>query len=147
MLLATRRILPAALIFTAAAALFAPGLVLRAACIAFAVFALAMWLWQARRRPELVVDDGGYAVFEGGREKLRVRWPEVRRVRADRAEHALYVDAGDPARNLLVPPRRGFGFRFPRQELLYARVIEHVPAGIVEMVTQLDGPPVKKPEP
>ena len=144
MLLATRRIVPAALIFAATAALFAPGVALRIACLVFAAFALVVWLMQTRRRPELVVDGQGYAVFENGREKLRVAWREVRRVRADRAEHALYVDAGDPARNLLVPPKRGFGFHFPRQELLYARVIEHVPESVVEMVARLDAPQPEK---
>ena len=143
MLLATRRVLPAAIVFAASGALFAGGF-LRAGCIAFAAFAALIWAWQARARPELVVDDDGYAVVENGREKLRVPWGEVRRVRADRAEHALYVDAGDSARNLLVPPKRGFGFRFARQELLYARVIERVPEPLIEMVDRLDAPPPEK---
>jgi len=138
LLMSTRRVLPVALVFASGAALFAPGAILRAGCVAFAAFAAAVWAWQASARPELVVDDDGYAVVERGREKLRVPWRDVRRVRADRAEHALYVDTGDPARNLLVPPKRGYGFRFARQELLYARVIERVPEAIVEMVARLD---------
>ncbi len=140
-LLATRRVLPAAVLFAAMGALLTPGVWLRVGCAAFTAFAAAFWAWQARARPELVVDDDGYAVMERGREKLRVAWREVRRVRADRAEHALYVDTGDPARNLLVPPRRGYGFRFARQDVLYARVIERVPEALIEMVERLDAPP------
>jgi hypothetical protein len=112
---------------------------MRAAAGVFALGALGLVLWEARRRPSVRIDAAGYAVISGGREKLRVAWTEVIRVRADPAEHALYVDCGDPARNLLVPPERGFGFRFAEAEELYRRVVEAVPDR-VEQVARLDAP-------
>jgi hypothetical protein len=87
----------------------------------------------------VIIDENGYAVSERGREKLRVAWTEVKQVKADAAEHAVYVDCGDPARNLLVPPRRGFGFTFERTEELYARILDAVPDR-VELVPRLDAP-------
>ncbi len=71
------------------------------------------------RRPTLIIDEQGYRVTERGRERLSVAFAEVVRARAVPAERALYLDCGDPARNLLVPPRHGFGFRFARQAELY----------------------------
>ncbi len=71
----------------------------------------------------------GYAVEEHGREKLRVPWREVVKVRADGAEQALYIDVGDPSRNLLVPPRRGYGFRFDRADELFQHVLALRAAG------------------
>jgi hypothetical protein len=62
----------------------------------------------------------------------------VQAVRVERREHALYVDCGDPGRNLLVPPARGFGFRFAEQEALCARVLAAVPAERVHEVERLE---------
>jgi hypothetical protein len=135
-----RRILPLALLVALGGAALAEATWARAVCVGVALLALAaVWL-QARARPALILDESGYAVEERGREKLRVPWSEVRNVRADGKEHALYVDVGDPARNLLVPPRRGFGFRFERAEELFASVLRRVPAEKVEAVAQLDVP-------
>src|SRR5215470_17820761 len=88
----------------------------RLVAVWFALLGAAAWLWQRRQRPVLLLDDDGWAIEQRGREKVRVRWDEVKVVRLERREHALYVDCGDPTRNLLVPPRRGFGFRFEAQE-------------------------------
>ena len=104
----------------------------------FVLLGLGAWLWQRRQRPLLVVDDAGWAIEQRGREKLRVGWSEVRSVRFDRAEQAFYADCGDPGRNLLVPPRRGFGFHFAEQEKLCARMLQSVPAERVQQVERLD---------
>ena len=54
-------------------------------------------------------------------------WSDVIKVKADPSEHAAYVDCGDPAKNLLVPPVRGWGFRFRRAPELYARIVKEQP--------------------
>lgn len=138
-----RRVLPIAVVVALGGAALAPSLWLRVACVAFALFAVAVGWMQHRARPALVLDESGYAVEEHGREKLRVAWSEVVRVRADVAEHALYVDCGDAARNLLVPPRRGYGFRFERADELFACIVEAVGRDKVETVARLDAPPPK----
>jgi hypothetical protein len=143
LLFTQRRVLPLAVAVALAGAWLAEGAWARAVCLALAVAALAAAWLQARTRPTLILDEDGYAVEERGREKLRVPWSEVKSVRADPSEHALYVDCGDPRRNLLVPPRRGFGFRFERAEALYAFVVAQVPER-VEVVARLDTP--KAPE-
>lgn len=89
-------------------------------------------------RPVLRLDDEGYAIEQRGRDKLRVRWSEVVRVRVDRSESAVYVDCGDKARNLFVPPRRGYGFRFADAERVCARVLAAVPAERVVDVERFD---------
>src|SRR5579883_2844415 len=61
-----------------------------------------LWAWSRWRRPVLIVDGAGYRVEVAGRLKLKVRFAEVRRARAVPAEQAMYVDCGDPARNLLL---------------------------------------------
>jgi hypothetical protein len=104
----------------------------------FTLLGGAAWLWQRRQRPVLVLDEAGFAIEQRGREKLRVPWGEVKEVRLERREHALYLDTGDPGRNLLVPPRRGFGFRFEAQEALVARVLEAVPKERVREVERLE---------
>jgi hypothetical protein len=138
-----RRVLPLAVILGAAGATLGGELWMRIACGVLALGAAAVGFWQHRSRPALVVDDQGYSVMENGREKLRVLWSEVVRVRADAAEFACYVDCGDPARNLLVPPARGFGFRFERSRELYARIVDTV-TDKVELVPRLDVPPEPK---
>jgi hypothetical protein len=145
--LTTRRVLPVAVLVALGGAAVSSSLWGRLACVGFALLAVAAAWWQKRARPQLLVDEAGYAVEEHGREKLRVAWSEVVRVRADVAEHALYVDCGDPTRNLLVPPRRGYGFRFERAEALFARVVAAVGRDKVETVARLDAatPPAKAP--
>jgi hypothetical protein len=140
-----RRILPLALAFALAGVVFADGPWTRGVSGTFALAtAVAAWV-QRRARPALVLDERGYAVEEHGREKLRVAWSEVVKVRADEEEHALYLDCGDPSRNLLVPPVRGYGFHFEHAEELYRRILEAVPDK-VEPVARLDmPPPAKKP--
>jgi hypothetical protein len=131
--------LPLAVAFATAGAVFGGQLWLQIACGALAMAGTALGLWQRNARPAVRVDDQGYAVLEHGREKLRVAWSEVKRVRAEAAEFACYVDCGDPERNLLVPPARGFGFRFERAKELYARIVDAV-TDRVELVERLEGP-------
>jgi hypothetical protein len=107
---------------------------------AFVGEALA-WTWSRSSARFVVVDDDGYAFEAGGREKLRVRWSDVKKVRHEPREQAVYVDCGDPARNLLVPPRRGFGFHVSDAATLCARVLASVPAEKVETVERLEKPP------
>ena len=126
-----------AIAFAVLGTLVAPSTGLRVASIGFGLLTLFALLFQMRARPSLVLDPSGYAVEEHGKEKLRVAWSEVISIRADEGEHALYVDCGDPKRNLLVPPRRGYGFRFENAEALYAYVLACAPDRIVR-VERLD---------
>ena len=133
-----QKLLPLAAGFGVVGALFIHELWARIAFGVSALVVVGVTLLVRRARPQLVLDDSGYAVEELGREKLRVAWSEVVKVRADEAEHALYVDVGDPKRNLLVPPSSGYGFRFERAPELYARILQSVPAEKVERVEPLD---------
>jgi hypothetical protein len=133
-----RRLLPLAILFALGGAAFAPSLALKAVSAAFALAGAGVTWWQRRAQLTLALDGEGYAVLERGREKLRVRWSEVQRVFADASEFACYVDCGDRARNLLVPPARGFGFRFERSDALYARILDAVPTEKIELVPRLD---------
>jgi hypothetical protein len=137
-----RRILPVSLVIAFTGAALADAMWLRLFCGGFGVLTLGLWLVLRRAQPCVVIDDQGYAVEEFGKEKLRVAWSDVVKVRADPSEHALYVDCGDPAKNLLVPPRRGYGFRFPKAQELYARIVDKVPDK-VELVERLDAQPPK----
>jgi hypothetical protein len=136
----TAWLLPLSVLLALAGMLAASATAARVASGLFALLGALAWLWQRRHRPMLVVDDAGWAIELLGAEKLRVRWDEVRQVRIEPREHALYVDCGDPARNLLVPPRRGFGFRFAAQEALCARILAAVPADRVREVERLERP-------
>ena len=106
----------------------------------FALVGVAAWRWQERHRPTLVLDDDGYAIEQRGREKLRVKWSEVQAVRVDRREAAVYLDCGDKARNLFVPPRHGYGFHFADSPTVLARVLAAVPAERVVEVERIDAP-------
>ncbi len=99
----------------------------------------ALWALTRARRPALLVGAEGYRVVEGRREKLRVRWDELRRVRAVPAEQAMYLDCGEPGRNLLLPTRHGFGFRFQRQSELYVLLARRL-EGRLEIVDALAAP-------
>src|SRR5207248_7741790 len=103
---------------------------------------VAMWVLTVLRRPVLVVDDEGYSVEVRGRRTLRVLFSEVQRVRAVPAELAMYLDCGDPARNLLLPTRHGFGFRFARQAALYVLLARHLQDRIEIADKLVPDPPV-----
>ncbi len=90
-----------------------------------------------------MVDASGYRVEQGARELLRVGFDEVKRVRAVPAEQSMYVDCGEPARNLLLPPRRGYGFRFARQGDLYVILAKRLEDRL-EIVESLAPPDEKK---
>jgi hypothetical protein len=103
------------------------------------LLSLSAWmLWLAP--PVLRLDDEGYAIEQRGREKFRVAWSEVQRVRIDRRANAAYLDCGDKARNLFVPPRRGYGFSFADAATVCARVLAAVPAERVSEVERIDVP-------
>ena len=138
--------LPVAVVFALSGAAFAGPLWVRLLCATFAVLTAGMAVWQKRAAPALILDESGYAVEEHGREKLRVAWSEVKQVRADEAERALYVDCGDPTRNLLLPPRRGYGFRFERAERAYAAILAAVPGDKVLRVARLDNQQLPPPK-
>jgi hypothetical protein len=132
-----RRVLPLAVAVALVGAAVAQVISARIVCGVVAALAiLAAWI-QGRGKPALILDERGYAVEENGREKLRVAWGEVQKIRADSAESALYVEIGDPARNLLVPPKRGYGFRFERPEELFRNILLHVPPEKIEFVSKL----------
>lgn len=94
--------------------------------------------WQQKTRAQLVLDERGYAIERKGREELRVGWGEVKKVLVDRRESAVYVDCGDKARNLFVPPARGWGFRFADSPAIVAHVLAAMPADRVVEVERID---------
>jgi hypothetical protein len=122
LLLSSWRMLPPAAIGVGLLSALSLGGLARVLCVIGAAVIALLWVVGRAARPTLVVDDVGYRVEERGVERLRVAFSEVRRARAVAAEQAMYLDCGDPARNLLLPPRRGFGFRFDRQSALYVRL-------------------------
>lgn len=140
MLVGTAWLLPLAMALAIVGALVAHAPLARGVAGVFALLGGVAWMWQQRLRPTLLLDDDGYAIEQRGQERLRVRWADVQRVRYDRREQALYLDSGDSARNLFVPPRRGFGFRFADAATLCARVLAAVPAERVVEVERLDAP-------
>ena len=87
----------------------------------------------------VVVDDAGYAVTSRGREKFRVAWSEVVRVVASPSTQTCFIDAGTPARSLLVP---GDGAPAPyaieRRADLFALVVAHVGPDAIETVETLE---------
>ena len=108
-------------------------------CGGGAIVLAVLWFVGRTARPTLVVDGTGYRVEERGRERLCVSFAEVVGARAVPAEHAMYLDCGDRARNLLLPPRRGFGFRFERQSHLYVRLARALD-GKLAIVERLESP-------
>jgi hypothetical protein len=130
--------LPVSMAVTAGAMLFSPGQRLLLVCLLVGEGIAYGMQWA---RPRFVVaDDDGYAVVVQRAERFRVRWTEVQKVRHEPKEPAVYVDCGEPARNLLVPPRRGFGFHVTDAATLCARVLASVPADKVETVERLEKP-------
>jgi hypothetical protein len=138
LLVGTRWLLPVAIVLAIAATAAAHAMPARLIAGFFAMLGVVAWLWQERHRPTLVLDDAGYAIEQEGKEKLRVAWSEVQKVRLDRREHAVYLDCGDKARNLFVPPARGYGFRFARAQAVCERVVASVPAERVVEVERID---------
>ncbi len=121
LIVGTRWLLPIAIVLALAAAAAAHALPAKLLAGFFALLGVVAWRWQERHRPTLLLDDDGYAIEQEGKEKLRVAWSEVHKVRIDKRESAVYVDCGDKARNLFVPPGRGYGFRFADAEAVCAR--------------------------
>ena len=105
---------------------------------AVTLLVLGMTLALRLRRPQLVLTADGYRVEVRGRPRFAVAWSEVRKVLVDRSEGALYVDCGDRARNLLLPPRRGYAFTFSRREDLFQAVLRAVPDRLEEVKTLED---------
>lgn len=95
-------------------------------------------LWR-RYRPVLILDSQGYAVESAGRRRFEVAWSAVRGVRHDPAERALYIDCGEPAHNLFLPPQSGYAFDFERRDALYALLLQQV-GDRAEIVARLDLP-------
>ncbi|MCS6912283.1 MAG: hypothetical protein RMK29_16845 [Myxococcales bacterium] len=133
-----RHLVPIAVAVGVLLGLWAASPAIQAAFVGGAALLGGLELVLRRRQPVLIVDDQGYRVEVGGRLRLTVRWDEVRRVRYERSERALYVDCGDPARNLLVPPERGYAFTFANRERLVDAILAAVPTR-VEEVTDLAG--------
>ena len=127
-------------------AVMAPSVLLRGLSGGMAV-ALMLLTWAVgRRRPVLILDDAGYRVQVGSRERFRVRWDEVHRVLRDRSEGAVYLDCGDGKRNLLVPPAAGFAFTFSDRVGLVERILTRV-GDKVQDVERLDKLPAPAPAP
>ncbi|HEX2568667.1 MAG TPA: hypothetical protein VH877_03840 [Polyangia bacterium] len=139
-----RWVVPVAIGAGILAALFWQGVVPRWLCGGGAVMLAILWLLE--RRPVLVVDAEGYQVEERGRSRLRVPFAEVQRARAVPAEHAMYVDCGDPGRNLLLPPRRGFGFHFERQAQLYVLLARRLEDKLQVVASLVPAPPPAGPQ-
>lgn len=139
LLLSLRWLLPFASLLSLALGVMAHSPAGHVAGLALAVVVAALAVWQQRNRPVLVVDDDGYAIEQNRQIRFRVLWSEVKQVRADAREQALYIDCGDPARNLLVPPARGYGFHFAGGKALYARIVSAVGDRVVQVERLDDG--------
>jgi hypothetical protein len=138
LLVGSRWLVVPALAFALVGAIYMPSLVGRiAGLVVFVLVGVGAWAMRLSRLV-LRLDDDGWAIEQRGRERVRVKWSDVQRVRIDKRESALYVDCGDKARNLLVPPRRGYGFRFADAPTICARVLATVPAERVVEVERID---------
>ena len=140
LLVGTRWLLPLAILLALGGAAAAHATVARIIAAVFALLGFVAWRVQERLRPTLVVDERGYAIEQRGAEKLRVAWSEVQAVRVDRKQMALYIDCGDKARNLFVPPPRGYGFHFADAQTICERVVAAAPAERITDVESLDAP-------
>ena len=140
LLLSLRWLLPAAALLALALGVMARSPLGHIAGMAIAFVIGILAIVQSRLRPVLILDDDGYAIQQGGKILFRVAWSEVKKVRVDAKEQALYIDCGDKARNLLVPPARGYGFRFADAPGIYARVLAAVGDRVVQ-VERLDANP------
>jgi len=132
-----QRALPIAGALLLAGAVFGQATWFRIASAVLAATVVVALVVLRRAGAELILDDDGYALREFGREKVRVPWAEVQKVRYDAAEQAMYLDCGDPSRNLLIPPSRGYGYRFERPAELCDEVRKRVAAEKIEPVEKL----------
>ena len=137
----TRIAVPIAIALGLAGIAFATGSTPRLVYAAGTLAVIALWLANLARRPVLVVDGEGYRVEVRRREVVRVRFDEVKRVRAVPGEQAMYLDCGDPKRNLLLPTRHGFGFRFARQATLYVTLAKRLSDRLEIADTLIPNPP------
>jgi hypothetical protein len=117
-----RFVVPAAIALGLVGAALASEARARLFCAVMSAAIAALWGASRLLARILAVDEQGYRVVRRARVLLSVRWDEVKRARAVPAEQALYLDTGEPARNLLLPTRHGYGFRFARQAELYTRI-------------------------
>lgn len=148
LLSSTRYLLPVALLCALGLTLLGTGTVLRAGAVLAGALLVGLHLLSRRRRPILVIDDRGYAVEVAGQQRFFVPWTAVTRALHDPSEQALYLDCGDPARNLLLPPLAGFAFSFEHRDALYERLLSHI-GDRIEVVPRLDAhlPPAPPPPP
>lgn len=132
-----RGVLVVAGLFAVVGGAFIPSLAARLASLVLGLLVIAAFLYQRRLAPEVRVGPDGYRVIVAGRERFRVAWADVVRVRAERGEPTVYVETGDPGRNLFVPPR-GYGFRFENADELCRRVLAAVGESRTEFVDRID---------
>lgn len=132
-----RGVLLVAAAFAVVGGAFIPSVAARLASLVLGLLVIAAFLFQRRLSPEVRVGPDGYRVIVGGRERFRVAWSEVVSVRAERGEPTVYVETGNGARNLFVPPR-GYGFRFERPEALCRRILAAVGESKTEWVERID---------
>jgi hypothetical protein len=137
LVLSLRWLLPAAGVMALALGVMSRSSLGHIAGLSIAFVIMVLTIVQSRMQPVLILDDDGYAIQQGRKLLFRVAWSEVKKVRADAREQALYIDCGDPSRNLLVPPARGYGFRFANAPQIYTRVLATV-GDRVEQVERLD---------
>jgi hypothetical protein len=132
---ATRWLAPLAALFGIAGVVFAVSSTARALFIAGTAATLLLALLARLRRPLLFLEEDGYRVEVAGKVTLRVKFAEVKQARAVPAQQAMYLDTGQPGRNLLLPARSGFGFRFARQDELYRLLAERLADRLVVVET------------
>ena len=108
-------------------------------CAVVAAAIAALWGIARLLGQALAVDERGYRVVRRDKVLLAVGWDEVKRARAVPAEQAMYLDTGTPAKNLLLPTRHGYGFRFARQPELYVRIARALGERL-EVVESLEPP-------
>jgi len=84
----------------------------------------------------IVVDDGGLEVLSGrGDRRFRLPWDEVVRVIASPSTHTCFVDAGEPARRLMVPGRGAPApYAVDGRDRLYDAILARVAADKIETV-------------
>jgi hypothetical protein len=111
-----------------------------------ALMLVLSWLW-GRQRAFVYVLPEGYRVTTRHLD-FTVSWSELKRVLHDPTESALYLDCGNPARNLLVPPATGFAFTFARKQELYQQLLlavghlaQQVPRIDAQALPAVDSPP------
>lgn len=133
----TRFVLPVAVLLGALVAALGTATWMRVSSAVAVVVLVLLDRATARRRPVLVLSADGYRVEAGGKTRFFVPWSSVQRVLCDASEQALYVECGDRAKNLLLPPASGFAFTFERRAALYEAVRSAVPDRLQD-VARLD---------